>query len=539
MPKPRLSQEEFISRVHEVWGDRWDLSRAIFEGTKSKVVVVCPLHGEFQQTPLGLFRKSLGCPGCLRTKSLTTTEEFISRCQKFGEACWDYSSVEYRGMHSVVVVVCQKHGPFEASAGTLARGKAACAGCLGRDRQSRLDAAHSVWGDRWDYSDSDMSRGNLKLVEIGCREHGPFKQAWKSHIRGSVGCPTCNGLDSTTQLGKAHKVWGDRWDYSYVVFGVNGGGKKTIICREHGPFQQMWPDHLRGCVGCSSCSNSGTSEAESSIFEYVQSLAPSSQQGVRGKLSNPKLELDIYIPELNLAVEYNGLYWHNEEHKGKAYHADKTMFCREQGIRLVHVWEDDWLERPEIVSRTLGILLGTSQIPKIPARKTVVRPIAFAEAGEFLDTFHIQGSTSASIYIGTFFKEELVGVTTFKRRKDGSLELSRYATSKNVQGGHSKVVSYLEKNYEYTHLVTFADLSYSDGNLYRITGWTEDGMLPPDYTYVVGNRRVHKFTYRKSRFKSDPQLLWEEGLTERELADLNGLSRIYDAGKIRFIKPHP
>ena len=166
-------------------------------------------------------------------------------------------------------------------------------------------------------------------------------------------------------------------------------------------------------------------------------------------------------------------------------------------------------------------------------------PITYKDASDFLDSYHIQGATSASIYLGMFFQEELVGVTTLKYRNDGSLELSRYATSKNVQGGHSKVVAYVEKNYEYTHLVTFADQSYSAGDLYKTTGWTEDGLLDPDYKYVVGRSRSHKFLYRKDRFKKDPDLLFEDGLTERELAELNGLRRVYDAGKIRFIKPRP
>ena len=101
------------------------------------------------------------------------------------------------------------------------------------------------------------------------------------------------------------------------------------------------------------------------------------------------------------------------------------------------------------------------------------------------------------------------------------------------------MVRFVESNYKYRQLETFADLAYSDGGLYETTGWTKRKVLNPDYTYLKSGKRVHKFNYRKSRFSSDPSLHFETGMTERELAKLNGLHRVYDAGKAKYVKPHP
>lgn len=104
-------------------------------------------------------------------------------------------------------------------------------------------------------------------------------------------------------------------------------------------------------------------------------------------------------------------------------------------------------------------------------------------------------------------------------------------------GGHSKLVAYVERNFQYGKLITFADLTFGGGDLYRSTGWIEDTIIRPDYSYVVSGSRRHKFNYRRKRFKTDPSLLFVEELSESQLAELNKIPWVYDAGKIRFIKP--
>src|SRR5690606_23129447 len=127
-------------------------------------------------------------------------------------------------------------------------------------------------------------------------------------------------------------------------------------------------------------------------------------------------------------------------------------------------------------------------------------------------------------------KSRLRAVLVIKKTgKPGELSIERYATAGTVAGGFTKLLRHAEKTLKPCRWVTFADLSVSDGGLYEKTGFVVDAVLPPDYSYVVQGRRVHKFNYRIARFKKDSQLLYQEGLSERELAELNGLYRVWDS----------
>lgn len=252
-------------------------------------------------------------------------------------------------------------------------------------------------------------------------------------------------------------------------------------------------------------------------------------------------ELDIYIPSLNIAIECNGVYWHSEgAGKDRNFHKAKLDACRAAGIQLIQIWEDDWAERQDVVKSMLAHKLGASQARMVYARQTDAVDITATEARVFLNAHHIQGAITGSFYLGLRERgtAELVAVMVLKRqggKASSVLRLERYATSLRLPGGHSKLVSYAERHIEdWTELVTFADLEVSDGSLYEATGWVQDAVLRPDYRYVVGNTRRHKFGYRLARFRDDPDLEYEPGLTERELASLNKLHRVWDSGKIRF-----
>ena len=274
--------------------------------------------------------------------------------------------------------------------------------------------------------------------------------------------------------------------------------------------------------------NVGRSAAERDIFDFVQTIASDAISGDR-KITAP-YELDVYVPSRNLAIEFNGLYWHNEDHVGKEAHLNKYQLCRDAGIQLVQVWEDEWARDPELVKRMLARKLGVVD-RRVGARKTELVSVSVPTAKAFLTANHIQGFSGGTHYTGLALGNDLVALGVWKRRADGSCELIRYAASLTVSGGLQKMM----KSLPYKKFVTFADHCVSDGKLYEATGWVADKELPPDYRYVVGGERVHKFSYRLKRFRGDPNLEYVDGLTERELAELNGLSRIWDAGKTRYL----
>ena len=295
-------------------------------------------------------------------------------------------------------------------------------------------------------------------------------------------------------------------------------------------------------ISCPQCYSSRyVSFKEREISTWLENLNIGNIYTTYKKIKNIT-ELDIYIPDKNIAIEFNGVYWHSEKFKPRTYHYDKWLACKNQGIQLIQVWEDDWNRNPDLVKRMLAQKLGVSNEPKIYARNTIVQTVSKKETEQFLTANHVQGFGSGSYYLGLFDKnniEKLVAVLVLKKEagtEGKTLNIIRYATSCSIPGGFTKLLSYVEKTYKPDSFITFSDNCVSNGGLYDSNGFIADKELAPDYTYLVKGERRHKFGYRLKRFRNDPKLQYEPGLTERELAALNGLHRVWDAGKTRWVK---
>ena len=531
----KWTQERFLERAHEVWGDRWDYSGTTYINSKQKIELKCRAHGVFKQSPYEHLEKRVACKGCFGISY--STDSFVGKAEDVWGGRWDYTQTLYKDSKSTVTILCKSHGPFRQTPNHHLRGVVGCKGCDPRriSPEDFLQRSREVWGDRWDYSKVEFVRV-LDNVTIICPLHGDFKQTPKSHMNEGLECPGCSKRTHDGFLRRASAVWGDRWDYSSTQY-VGANSNISIQCRAHGVFTQRAEKHLRGNVGCRSCQINKTSPAEYEVRDFIKLLGHTVEEGRRDLLGTTH-EIDIYLPENKIAFEFNGVYYHSEKFKDPAYHYNKWKMAADKGISLFQVWEDDWNFRRPIVERHIKQVLGKSDLPRVYARKLSTVEVSTHEARDFLELNHIQGFASGTVYVGGFYKEELVALAAF-RKSGEDYTLVRYATSAHVVGGHSKLVSYFERNYSYVDLITFADLTFGSGNLYRKTGWIEDKLLPPDYSYLVRGERKHKFGYRLKRFRDDPELVFEEGKTERELAQMNKLLRVYDAGKIRFIKPHP
>lgn len=344
------------------------------------------------------------------------------------------------------------------------------------------------------------------------------------------------------------KEWSNKNEIDFHSLTVGSAYKALWVCfKGHEWKAHIYSRTSKNPSGCPTCnSQSFTSKAEKELTDFVKTLNLGIVENVRHVLPNNK-EIDIYIPDRNVAVEYNGLYWHSETNgKGKYYHYDKWKFCRDKGVQLIHVWEDDWNRNPDVVKRMIAHKMGATQERRVQARKLVVREITTNVAKKFLDEYHIQGATDGSIRFGLFenitckyTEQKPVAVIVLKREPGTggkTLNLLRYATSANVVGGFTKLLKYVECEFTPESIITFSDNTVSDGGLYKNNGFTIVKELKPDYMYVVRNKRVHKFNYRLKRFRDDPNLAFEEGLSESELAALNNISRVWDAGKIKWVK---
>jgi hypothetical protein len=254
-------------------------------------------------------------------------------------------------------------------------------------------------------------------------------------------------------------------------------------------------------------------------------------------------ELDIYLPELKLAFEFNGLWWHNELYKENNYHLNKTEKCEQNNIQLIQIFEDDWIYKQDIVkSIILNKLNKTSN--KIFARNCEVKEINDNEIiKSFLIINHIQGFIGSKIKIGLFYNNELVSLMIFGNRRvamgkkstnEGEYELLRFCNklNTNVIGGTSKLFNYFIKTYKPIEITTYADRSFSQGNLYKQLGFEFTSKTEPNYYYIIDGIRHHRFNFRKDKLVKEG---YDKNKTEHQIMIERKIYRIYDSGNLKFI----
>lgn len=247
-------------------------------------------------------------------------------------------------------------------------------------------------------------------------------------------------------------------------------------------------------------------------------------------------ELDIFIPEKQIAIEYNGLYWHSTLHRdNNNYHQDKYSKCKEKGIRLITLYEDEWETKKELVKKKLLHILGINSEHRIFSRKCKIQQISTKQAKQFQNEFHIQGYGNSSINIGLIHGNELVACMGFRNLGNTNYELNRYSTKYNVVGGFSKLLCYFKSVYEWNEIITFADLRWHTGDVYLKNDFKIDKILKPDYQYIINGKRIHKFNFRLKKIQKKFPDKYDETLTEIENMNKIGIPRIYDCGKIKFI----
>ena len=279
----------------------------------------------------------------------------------------------------------------------------------------------------------------------------------------------------------------------------------------------------------------GSSKAENEIIEFVKSLGFDVEINQRNIIK--PYEIDIYIPEKKLAIEFNGLYWHSsnniEDDKFKSkYHLIKTELCEELEISLLHIFENEWKYLKDIWKSVIAHKLGKSL--KIHARKCVIKDIDKKVAKEFCIKNHLQGSANCSFAKGLYFNDELVMVATFGKSRYSNkidLELIRMCTKLNlcIVGGASKItkghsfVSYGNRRW-------CSQLSNVYSNFCEYTGVSD-----PCYWYIKNYNLYHRSTYMKHKLKNIFEN-FDDNLTEVENCYNNGLRRIWDSGNLVFIK---
>ena len=277
---------------------------------------------------------------------------------------------------------------------------------------------------------------------------------------------------------------------------------------------------------------------QNKIIEFIKSIYSGEIIENDRKLLCGK-ELDIYLPEKNIAFEFNGVYWHSEVYKDKKYHKNKTELCLKHGVQLIHIWEDDWILKQDVIKDIICSKLGLNE--HIYARKCEIREISSNESRDFLNKYHLQGNVNASVRIGLFYNNKLVEVATFgKLRKimnskgnSCEYELYRLCAMKglSVVGGFSKLLKYFIDNYKPTKIITYASRDISNGNVYEMVGFEKEKVTTPGYTWIKNGKREYRYKFRKQIIQDDSN----SDLTEVEIMHNRGSYRCYDSGNIKYV----
>jgi hypothetical protein len=466
-------------------------------------------------------------------------EKFINKAIiKFGDK-FNYDEIDYIDSTTKIKIKCNKHNLFfyQAPSEHL-RNKNGCNVCTRNPKVNTdyfVQKSKEIHGDKYDYSLTEYVDSSKK-VDVICKEHGVFSVLPNNHYKQN--CPKCKEKDrylTTKDFIDKACILHNKYDYSETEY-INSKTKVIIKCEEHGVFEQIPNDHLNG-KGCPKC-GLAYNKMEDEIKEFIKSLNINIIENSKQIIS--PLELDIFIPSHNLAIEFDGLYWHSEVYKDKNYHLNKTELCQNKNIRLIHIFEDEWLLKKEIVKSRLKNILGLTP-NKVYGRKCVIKEVTPKEAKIFLENNHIQGNVNSKIRLGLYYNNELIGLMTFgglrknlgNKTNENIYELFRFCNLSNyiIIGGADKLLKHFIKHYKPKEIISYADRRWSQGDLYNKLNFIFSHNTKPNYFYLVNDKRENRFNYRKD-------ILIKEGFdknkTEHDIMLERKLYRIYDCGSICF-----
>lgn len=354
----------FIKKALRVQGDKYDYSKVNYKTCKDRVIIICPKHGEFEQTPDSHTNGKSGCTKCVNERTgercRYTKEDFIRMSiEKYGNR-YDYSKVDYVDYYTPVIIICPVHGEVEVSPlNHLYKSKYGCPKCRyvesGLKQRSTteefIEKARKVHGDKYSYDKVNYIKSDEKVI-ITCPIHGDFEQTPGNHLTGYE-CDKC-GNDKISEhsrktteqfIKEAREIHGDKYNYDKVNY-IDINTKVIITCPKHGDFEQTPHDHLRGS-GCSDCK---TSFGELSTKLFLESSDILFEQ-------HKYIQLDITIyPDFVLTdsrvwIEYNGkqhyeyvdIFHKFNNSRSRSFisqlkrDAEERKYCRENNITLIEI----------------------------------------------------------------------------------------------------------------------------------------------------------------------------------------------------------
>lgn len=467
----------FIDKANKKHGCFFDYSKTKYKNPQTKIKIICPIHGEFEQYPY-THLKGKGCPKCHLDSLKKTTRQFKVDAKKIHGDKYDYSKTEYEGAFAKVKIICPKHGEFEQRA--------------------------------------------------------------NDHVNQGKGCPLCSVETSKKGLNnfieEARKIHGDKYDYSLISDYINNMDKVKIICPVHGEFMQRPYCHLIKKQGCPSCPTV-ISKPHQEIIDYINGIYDG-KIIINDRKTIPSTELDLYLPGRNLAIEYHGLFWHShdkqETTEERKRHSKKADICCDYGINLFQIWEHNWALNQKIIKSMISNKLGLNH--KIYARKCEIVSLSNDDYLSFMEENHLQGGVGNRIKYGLEYKSNLVMAMGFNKHRKYEWEVGRIASKTNttIVGGASKLFKHFLKNNNANSILSYASRDHSNGVVYSKLGFKLLGKTSPGYSYYKNGIIYSRQQFQKHKLKNKLEQ-FDPALSESQNMFNNGYRRFWNSGNLRFL----
>lgn len=293
-------------------------------------------------------------------------------------------------------------------------------------------------------------------------------------------------------------------------------------------------DYFNKCFG---------SKPERDLYNYVKGIIPDSDVKLHDRNAISPQELDIYIPEKHVAIEFNGDYWHSTEKLDSNYHQNKTIACAKKGIHLIHIFEYEWKDKDKQV-KLLELIKSKLTTPDtiLYARNTELKQVSDSEAEEFLNKYHLQGNAPATIKLGLYNGKELVSILTFgapRFNNNYTYEIIRYCNKfgVGVVGGIERLYKYFITTYSPESVITYSDISKFTGNVYSKIGFKAiqpETLTEPGYVWINNETGLVMQRYQTQKQKLLKLGLGTKEQTEKEIMVDNGFIQVYNCGNIKM-----
>jgi len=570
-----LTQEEFLERAFNIHGDMYDYSETKYINKRSKVIIKCKKHGNFEQYPSNHLSGS-GCEKCSKEKKLLkgkkprkfnfpvlksgqklSQKDCIERFKIVHGDKFDYSLVKYVKNDIEVLIICKEHGQFYQKPSIHWSGSD-CPRCNNYTitQEDCIERFIEVHGNKYDYSLVEYIKNDLPVTII-CKDHGPFEKSPILHWGGS-GCPKCskNNISKIEIMKRLNDINPYQHSFEFVNY-ISMHEKVTIVCKEHGPFERTLANYFTN-YQCPKCT--GKSKYELEIEEIYKAKNINFIFNDR-KLIGP-LEIDLLNTEYKFGIEFNGMIYHSygkSEFKmfdnlslfDKNKHLNKTNLVEKKNFQLFHIKEIDWNNpiKKEIWLSIINNKIGFSQ--KLFARKLKIIDLTnqYIFVKNFLNNNHLQGFCNYKYAYGLYNnKNEVYSIITFGKsrfRDEDGVELLRFCNAKNFQviGGASKLLKHFERIHKPQSIVSYAKRDWSQGNLYKQLGFEFVSYTEPSkFWYDPINIKLYsRQKFQKHKLKDlflAGVLKTLNGINTNDILYNNGLRAYFDSGNIKFKKEY-